>query len=103
VLVLTADDLRALVPMSDAIGAVREGFVALSAGRAVVPVRTAVPVPASDAVFLAMPGAVATDGLKGVTLGAKLVSVSPANAGTSRPVVQASSSCLTPPTARLRP
>ncbi len=88
-LLLPADDLRALVPMSDAIGAVREGFVALSAGRAVVPVRTAVPVPGSDAVFLAMPGAVATDGLKGVALGAKLVSVFPANAATGRPVVQA--------------
>jgi ornithine cyclodeaminase len=88
-LILTADELRALVPMPDAIGAVREGFVALSAGRAVVPVRTAISVPGTDAVFLTMPGAVSTDSLQGAVLGAKLVSVFPANAAAGRPVVQA--------------
>ena len=84
-LVLSADDLRVLVSMSDAIGAVREAFVALSAGRATVPVRTAVPLPVEGAVFLAMPASL--PGLP--ALGAKLVSVFPQNRGTGRPVVQA--------------
>ena len=71
--------------MPDAIGAVREAFVALSAGRATVPVRTAVPLPAEGAVFLAMPASL--PGLP--ALGAKLVSVFPQNRGAGRPVVQA--------------
>ncbi len=84
-LVLSADDVRVLVSMPDAIGAVREAFVALSAGRATVPVRTAVPLPVEGAVFLAMPASL--PGLP--ALGAKLVSVFPRNRGTGRPVVQA--------------
>ncbi len=84
-LIVSGDVLRVLVPMRDAIGAVRDAFVALSAGQAVVPVRTAVPVPASDALFLTMPGS-----LPGPpSLGAKLVSVFPRNRGTDRAVVQA--------------
>lgn len=88
-LLLGAPDLRALVPMPDAIAAVREAFTALSAGRAVVPVRTAVAVPGTDAVFLAMPGALTAPGGRASALGAKLVSVVPANAAAGRPVVTA--------------
>jgi ornithine cyclodeaminase len=43
-LILTAADVRAAVSMKTAIQAVREGFVALSTGKATVPVRTAMPV-----------------------------------------------------------
>lgn len=90
-LVITGADLRALVPMADAITAVREAFVALSAGRAAVPTRTVVPASARDAVLLAMPGAIEAgagpDG--GAVIGAKLVTVFPQNAGTAIPVVQA--------------
>jgi ornithine cyclodeaminase len=86
---LGAADLRALVPMRDAIAAVREAFVALSAGAAVVPVRSAVALPDSDAVFLAMPGALAAAGGGTAAVGAKLVSVVPANAAAGRPVVAA--------------
>lgn len=51
--VFTADEVRSLVPMRDAIDAVREGFVALSSGRAEVPVRTAMSV--GDNTTLTMP------------------------------------------------
>ena len=84
-LVLSAADLRALVPMADAIAAVRDAFVALSAGRAVVPVRTAVALPSPGAVFLAMPASL--PGLP--AMGAKLVSVLPENQRAGRPIVQA--------------
>lgn len=86
---LGAGDLRALVPMVDAIAAVREAFTAISGGRAVVPVRAAVALPGSDAAFLAMPGALAAPGGGADALGAKLVSVVPANAAAGRPVVAA--------------
>lgn len=94
---LTAEDLWALVPMRDAIGAVREAFVALSSGRATVPVRTAVPVAGSNAVFLSMPGSLVCAGSPGAAraagamagLGAKLVSVFPGNSASGLPVVQA--------------
>lgn len=89
-LVIPASLLRALVPMRDAIAAVREGFVALSAGRAAVPVRTALSVPGSDAVFLAMPGAAGVVGSgAAAAVGAKLVSVFPGNIAAHRPLIHA--------------
>jgi ornithine cyclodeaminase len=97
VLVITASDLRSLVSMRDAITAVHQAFVALSFGRAAVPVRTVVPVAGRDAVLLAMPGVLvppetahirdAAEAPSG--LGAKLVSVFPGNAAAGLPVVQA--------------
>ncbi len=42
--ILTAQDIRAAVTMRDVIDAVREGFIQLSAGRAVSPVRGVIPV-----------------------------------------------------------
>lgn len=89
--------------MRDAIAAVREAFVALSAGRAVIPVRTAVAVPGGEAVFLTMPGAVVGPAAadagqapmdqvpadQAPVVGAKLVSVFPENRASGAPVVQA--------------
>jgi ornithine cyclodeaminase/alanine dehydrogenase-like protein (mu-crystallin family) len=89
VLLLSADDVRALVPMADAIAAMREAFQALSDGRAVIPVRATVRVPGSEAVFLGMPGALAAPDGSAAALGAKLVSVFPANAAVGRPIVAA--------------
>ncbi len=91
-LVLSADDVRALVPMRLAIAAVREAFIALSGGQAAVPARTAISVPGRAALFLTMPGS-----LPGVpSLGAKLVTVFPQN--TDRPVVQAVVALIDPAT-----
>ncbi|MBZ0304429.1 MAG: ornithine cyclodeaminase [Anaerolineae bacterium] len=42
--ILTAQDIRAAVTMRDVIDAVREGFIQLSAGRAISPVRGVIPV-----------------------------------------------------------
>lgn len=41
--ILTANDVRAALTMTDAIAAVRAGFIALSAGKAIVPIRNALP------------------------------------------------------------
>jgi ornithine cyclodeaminase len=70
--------------MGDAIAAVAAGFVALSDGQAVVPVRLSIPL-RDDAVALAMPAALAGSSCYSV----KVVSVAPGNAAAGRPVVSA--------------
>lgn len=70
--------------MADATEAVAAGFVALSAGRATVPLRPSVPLSAAGVAF-AMP--VSLDG--GRWFAVKVVSVAPVNAAAGRPVVSA--------------
>lgn len=70
--------------MPDAMSAVREGFAALSAGRATVPVRASVPL-AGGGVALSMPAALAG----GPHWSVKLVTVSPGNPGRGLPLVGA--------------
>lgn len=79
--ILTADDVRAALPMTAAIAAMREAFAALSAGRVQVPARTHISTPGG--VFLAMPANGA-----GINL-VKLVSVAPGNADHGLPTVMA--------------
>jgi ornithine cyclodeaminase/alanine dehydrogenase-like protein (mu-crystallin family) len=81
---LRAADLASTCPMADAISAVADGFVALSAGQATVPVRLSVPL-RHDGVALTMPAALAGASSYSV----KVVTVVPQNAVTGRPVVMA--------------
>jgi ornithine cyclodeaminase/alanine dehydrogenase-like protein (mu-crystallin family) len=81
---LSATDVRAALPMRAAIAAMREAFSALAAGHAVLPVRTAVPIP-GGATLLVMPARTENP----AAIGAKLVTVFPRNAGSDTPVVQA--------------
>ncbi len=53
---LSADEVRAAMPMAEAIRAVRQAFVELSAGRATMPVRARVDVPSRSGISLYMPG-----------------------------------------------
>jgi len=85
VLALSGEDLQALVPMRDAIAAVRQAFIELSAGRAVVPLRTHVPVAAHSGALLAMPAYLPAAG----GLGAKLVAVFPGNPERGLPTISA--------------
>jgi ornithine cyclodeaminase/alanine dehydrogenase-like protein (mu-crystallin family) len=73
---LDAGSIRELVPMADAIAALRRHF----AGTSVHLPRERIPVAGGD--LLVMP---ATDG---ALAGVKLVTVQPANAGTGRPLIQ---------------
>lgn len=73
---LDADRIRALVPMADAVTALRAAFAGTLGHRH----REQVPVAGGD--LLVMP---ATDGS---FAGVKLVTVQPANAGTGRPLIQ---------------
>jgi ornithine cyclodeaminase len=80
--ILPGADVRRALPMAAAIESQRRAFVALATGAAVLPLRTAVPVPAEDALSLFMPARVADD------LGAKVVSVFPRNAARGVETVQ---------------
>jgi alanine dehydrogenase len=81
---LRAADLALVCPMADAITAVADGFAALSAGQATVPVRLSVPL-RHDGVVLTMPAALAGASSYSV----KVVSVAPQNAVAGRPIVMA--------------
>jgi ornithine cyclodeaminase len=83
-LILTATDIRSAITMAEAIDAVREGFIALSAGRAVVPLRGTLPV--NDGITLTMPAYVQGDPISVV----KVVSVYPANAALNVPTINGS-------------
>jgi len=82
--ILTAADIRAAVTMTDAIAAVRQGFVALSTWHATVPVRSALPMPGG--VVLYMPAHLHGEPYSTV----KIVSVYEANIERGLPAVMAS-------------
>jgi alanine dehydrogenase len=83
--ILSGADVRQAVTMSEAIQAVRNAYVQLSAGQAVVPLRTPVEVAKRDAVTLFMPAYLATSD----AMGAKIVSVFPGNPARGLPLIHA--------------
>ncbi len=93
-LALTADDIRILVPMRDAIALMKEAFGALSAGAAVAPLRTPIEVAPEQAVALFMPAAVPSVG----GLGLKVVSVFPNNPSRGLPTIHALVCLINPET-----
>ncbi len=74
-LILTADELRQAVPMSEAMEAVASAFVQLSNQQADVPLRPHVAVPPAEGVFLVMPAYLSGSG----ALGVKLLTLFPQN------------------------
>lgn len=92
--VLSASDVRASLPMPAAIDAMRAAFGELSAGRADLPRRMAVPIPNGDAVLLVMPGRCDVP----LGLGGKFVSVFPQNRERALPLVHAAVLLLHPAT-----
>lgn len=83
--ILSGADVRQAVTMAEAIQAVRQAYVQLSAGQAVVPLRTPVEVARREAVTLFMPAYLATSD----ALGAKIVSVFPGNPARGLPLIHA--------------
>jgi ornithine cyclodeaminase/alanine dehydrogenase-like protein (mu-crystallin family) len=81
--VLTAADVRSAVSMTDAIDAVRDGFIALSTGRANVPLRGVLETDVG--ITLMMPAHVEGDPISTV----KVVSVYPRNAEAGLPTINA--------------
>lgn len=83
--ILSGADVRRAVTMAEAIGAVREAYVQLSGGQAVVPLRTPVDVAKRKGVTLFMPAYLAASD----ALGAKVVSVFPENPARGLPLIHA--------------
>jgi len=96
--VLNADEVRRALPMAAAIEAMRQAFAALSAGRAVVPPRTRLPVEAHDGESLVMPAFVRDE--QGDALAVKVVSLFDRNPERGIARIQAAVVALDPQTGR---
>ncbi|MFC2023345.1 ornithine cyclodeaminase family protein [Chloroflexota bacterium] len=83
--ILSGADVRRAVTMAEAIQTVREAYVQLAAGDALVPLRTPIPVDSYEGVTLFMPAYLASSN----ALGAKIVSVFPGNAAQGLPTIHA--------------
>ncbi|HSL43357.1 MAG TPA: hypothetical protein VK897_07990 [Anaerolineales bacterium] len=85
--ILTAEDVQKALPMNEAIEAMKSAYAALSNGTAVVPLRTRLPIPSSEALSLFMPAYVhSTDG---EALAIKVVSLFPTNPARGLAYIQA--------------
>jgi ornithine cyclodeaminase/alanine dehydrogenase-like protein (mu-crystallin family) len=76
-LILNADEVRKALPMREAIEAMKRAYASLSDGKAEVPLRMRISIPAQDAVSLFMPAYVQAQG--GDALAIKVVSLFPRN------------------------
>lgn len=83
-LALSRDDIRQLVPMTKAVALMKVAFAELSAGRAVSPLRSVIPVSEGSDTLL-MPAYVPAAG----ALGFKVVSVFPGNLKIGKPTISA--------------
>ncbi len=83
--ILSGADVRQAVTMAEAIQAVKDAYIQLSEGQAVVPLRTPVPVERWGGVTLFMPAYLSTSD----ALGAKIVSVFPGNLARGLPLIHA--------------
>ncbi len=83
--ILSQDDVRRALPMSQAIAAVQAGFVQLSTGRADVPLRVALDVPAHRGTTLFMPAYL----VDGDQMAVKIVSVFDDNPARGLPLIHA--------------
>ncbi|TYP53783.1 ornithine cyclodeaminase family protein [Thermosediminibacter litoriperuensis] len=81
-LILKKSDVEKALSMEEAINAMEEAFAAYSAGRAKVPLRTAIHVDGAEGDALFMPGYV-----EGIGVAVKLVSVFPGNARFGKPTI----------------
>lgn len=86
-LVLTAEDVRKALPMREAIEAMKSAYASLSAGTAVVPLRTRLSTPDSDALSLFMPAYV--NARDASALAVKVVSLFPTNPARGLAFIQA--------------
>jgi ornithine cyclodeaminase len=97
-LVLNAADVRKALPMADAIEAMKQAFAALTAGKAVVPMRAHLPVGPYDGITLVMPAFVQDEA--GDALAVKVVSLFDHNAERQLARIQAAVIALEPDTGR---
>ncbi len=83
--VLSREDLRRALPMSEAIEAVKEAYVQLSTGQATMPLRTPLDITRYEGLVLLMPAYL----MGSDELGLKVVSVFPHNTSRGLPIIHA--------------
>ena len=79
VLLISQADVPRLLPVRECIDAMHEVFVALASQQAILPLRTVIPLPEQQGAFASMPAVLPVQG----ALGVKVITVFPANHGTS--------------------
>jgi ornithine cyclodeaminase len=79
VLIVSQSEVRRLLPMSDAIEAMKAALESLARGEALLPLRQVVRLPGGPSVFASMPGAIGTP----LAIGLKAITVFPGNHGTA--------------------
>jgi ornithine cyclodeaminase/alanine dehydrogenase-like protein (mu-crystallin family) len=99
-LILTAEEVRAALPMEQAIRAMKDAYAALSGGRAQVPLRSRLEVAPHEGLTLLMPAFV--KGTANEALGVKVVSLFPGNPRQGIPYIQAVVLVLEPDTGRVK-
>jgi ornithine cyclodeaminase/alanine dehydrogenase-like protein (mu-crystallin family) len=97
-IVLQAEDVRKALPIDETIAAMKRAFASLSDGRAQVPLRARVLIPAHDGESLFMPAFV--DDAEGEALAVKVVSVFPRNTQQGLPILHAAVLALEASTGR---
>ncbi|HUF00283.1 MAG TPA: hypothetical protein VMN99_13580 [Anaerolineales bacterium] len=86
-LLLTGEDVRKALPMSEAIETMKSAYASLSNGKAVMPLRTRLSIPDSEALSLFMPAFVSSE--DGNALAIKVVSLFPTNPARGLAYIQA--------------
>lgn len=97
-LLLNATDIRKALPMNEAIEAMKNAYASLSNGKAVVPLRTRLSIPNSEALSLFMPAFASSQ--EGDALAIKVVSLFPTNPARGLAYIQAAVLVLDPETGR---
>ena len=97
-LLLNATDIRKALPMNEAIEAMKNAYASLSNGKAVVPLRTRLSIPNSEALSLFMPAFASSQ--EGDALAIKVVSLFPTNPPRGLAYIQAAVLVLDPETGR---
>ena len=97
-LILSADDVRRALPMHEAIEAMKRAYASLSEGTAVVPLRTRLPIPDSEALSLFMPAFVNSQEERALAI--KVVSLFPGNPPRGLAYIQAAVLVFDPDTGR---
>ena len=97
-LLLNAAEVRKALPMNEAIEAMKQAYASLSSGTAVVPLRTRLPIPESEALSLFMPAFVNSQ--DGNAMAVKVVSLFPSNPARGLAYIQAAVLVLDPETGR---
>jgi ornithine cyclodeaminase len=98
VLILNAAEVRRALPMDEAVGAMKEAFAALAAGRVVIPQRAHLPVARHAGVSLIMPSFVDDADPHSAALAVKVVSVFDNNQAQGLARIQAAILVLDPAT-----